>query len=165
LSGGVTREDAVADLIAWAQLKASRNEVTDAVAALVLGLLDSVRLSWSSIRVGFPFRNHPPKPAEECVDVHCPSFPCPAIDLNRDSLRTSLSISSVKDHLDIGMTGKTPRHRLVHQRISSRNDQQMRRHGPRLKWVSRMKKERHCRHNRKRFNAPTLTTDVARLQA
>jgi hypothetical protein len=62
-------------------------------------------------------------------------------------------VSSVKDHLNIGMTRKAPLHRLVHQRISTRNDQQMLQHSPRLKMVSRMKEERLCRHNTIRFNA------------
>jgi hypothetical protein len=44
------------------------------------------------------------------------------------------------------MTGKTLLHRLVHQRIAAGNDQQMLRHSPRLRRVSRMNEERHCRH-------------------
>jgi len=69
------------------------------------------------------FSDHPPKLAEERGDVERPSFPSPAVNFNRDRLPTSLSASAVKDHLDIGMASKTLPHRLVHQRIATRNDQ------------------------------------------
>ena len=75
-----------------------------------------------SILTAFLFHDYPPELPEECVNIHCPPFLRSAIDTNRDGLPTPFAASSVKDHLDISMTGKTPLHRLVHQRITTPND-------------------------------------------
>lgn len=103
---------------------ASRDTPPRERAATELNRLASIR--WSAVH------DHPPKPPEECVDVHRSPFGCSVIDCNRDDLPTPFAASSVKDHLDISMTGKTALHCLVHHRITTRNDQQMPPQSPNL---------------------------------
>ena len=73
--------------------------------------------------VGSPFDNHPSKLPQKSVDVRCPPFPCSAINFNRYGLPTSFAASSVKDHFNISVTGKTLLHRLVRQRNTTSNDE------------------------------------------
>jgi hypothetical protein len=80
--------------------------------------------------ISFLFHDDPPKLPQESVDVHCPPFSSSAINFNRDSLPTSFPASSVKDHVDIGMTGETLFQRLVHQRNTTRNDKKIPPHIP-----------------------------------
>jgi hypothetical protein len=73
--------------------------------------------------IDFLFHDDPPKLLQEGVDVHCPSFSSSAINFNRDSLPTSFPASSVKDHVNIGVTGETLRHRLVRRRNPTSKDE------------------------------------------
>jgi hypothetical protein len=67
--------------------------------------------------------DHPGELPEERVDVRSPPFPCSAIHFNQDSLSPSFAASSVKNHFNVSVTGKTVLHRLVHQRVTTRNDE------------------------------------------
>jgi hypothetical protein len=73
----------------------------------------------------FSFHDDPPKLPQEGVDVHGPPFSSSVVNLNRDSLPTSFPTSSVKDHVNIGVTVETLFQRLVHQRNTTRNDKEV----------------------------------------
>jgi hypothetical protein len=107
--------------------------------------------------IDFLFHDDPPKLPEEGVDVRCPPFSSSAINFNRDSLPTSFSASSVKDHVNIGVTGETLFQSLVHQRNTTRNDKKIPPHRP----PSGEESGRRHRHEHKlanRLGGPTLTT-------
>jgi hypothetical protein len=53
------------------------------------------------------FHHHPPQLPQESVDIHRPPFSFSAINSNRNSLPPPLAPSSVKDHINISMTGET----------------------------------------------------------
>ena len=80
--------------------------------------------------IDFLFHDDPPKLPQEGVDVHCPPFSSSAINFDRDSLPTSFPASSVKDHVNIGVTGETLFQSLVHQRNTTRNDKEIPPHRP-----------------------------------
>ena len=70
--------------------------------------------------------DHPPDLTEEGIDVRFPPFPRAAIDFDRNCLRTSFAVSAVNDHSNIGMTGETLLHGLVHVLwLTTRNDKQI----------------------------------------
>jgi len=140
---------------------ASRDTPPRERAATELNRLASIR--WSAVD------DHPPKPPEECVDVHRSPFGCSVIDCNRDNLPTPFAASSVKDHLDISMTGKTALHCLVHHRITTRNDQQMPPQSPNLNGSLAHERSVPSRPQKASqecsSNTPTLRPDAAQLQA
>jgi hypothetical protein len=71
------------------------------------------------------FHHHPPQLPQERVDIRGPSFLYSAINPHRDSLPTSFATSAVKDHVNVRVTGETLLQRLVHQRDTTPNNQQM----------------------------------------
>jgi hypothetical protein len=74
---------------------------------------------------------HPSELPQKGVDVFGAPFSDPAIDLNREGLPTSFTTSPIEDHIDIEVTREAPLHRLVHLRVTTRNDQQSSLHSPR----------------------------------
>ena len=140
---------------------ASRDTPSRERAATELNRLASIR--WSAVH------DHPPKPPEECVDVHRSPFGCSVIDRDRDDLPTPFAASSVKDHLDISMTGKTALHCLVHHRITTRNDQQMPPQSPNLNGSLAHARSAPPRPQKasqgSSSNTSTLRPDAAQLQA
>jgi len=63
--------------------------------------------------------------SEVHANVHCPPLSRPAVNFNRDSLPTSFATSAVENHVNIGVTGETLLHRLVHPLGTARNDEEM----------------------------------------
>ena len=131
-ANGAAGADAVRFVLASASLAASAPPGYFLNLGAAMTTASSTRLSSAtgrdpraagSIRV--LFHDHPPESAEECVDVRRSPLRCSAIDCNRDGLPTPFATSSVQHHLDISMTSKTPAHRLVHERITTGNDQEM----------------------------------------
>ena len=91
--------------------------------------MGSVRRTTRST-IDFLFHDDPAKLPQEGVNVRCPPFSSSAINFNRDSLPTSFPASSVKDHVNIGVTGETLFQSLVHQRNTTRNDEKIPPHRP-----------------------------------
>ena len=77
----------------------------------------------SSRLVGSLRHDHPLKPPEERVDVIRAPFSQAAIHFSGQDQPTSLGMSSVKDYVNVGVTGETLLQRCVRQRITTRNDQ------------------------------------------
>ena len=67
--------------------------------------------------VGSRFHDYPPELSEKGVDVLCPPFLCSTINWDRDSRPTSFATSSIKDHVNISVTGETLLQRLVPSRF------------------------------------------------
>jgi hypothetical protein len=72
--------------------------------------------------VGSPFDDHPPKLSEKGVDLQGPPILEPTIRIGRQNEPTTLAMSSVKDHVNVGITGKALLDRCVRQRNATRND-------------------------------------------
>ena len=76
----------------------------------------------SSRLVGFLRHDHPLKPPEEGLDVERAPVSPAAIHFSRQDQPTSLGVSSVKDYVNVGVTGETLLQRCVRQRMTTRND-------------------------------------------
>jgi hypothetical protein len=77
----------------------------------------------SSRLVGSLRHDHPLKPPKERVDVIRAPFSQAAIHFSGQDQPTSLGMSSVKDYVNVGVTGETLLQRCVRQRMTTRNDQ------------------------------------------
>jgi hypothetical protein len=67
-------------------------------------------------------RRPPPKLSEKGVDLQGPPILGPTIRIGPQNEPTTLAMSSVKDHVNVGVTGKALLDRCVRQRNATRND-------------------------------------------